>query len=122
MEGGPKQDSNNLEERVAKTKDLLTFEEFVSSRKTGTPIYNNLPALFYNYDMLSSILRGQDFFKKFETENPELEKSLTERLSAWAKGGHGLRDIPDEILRDLYEAYKIMISYDEVALNNDLFR
>ncbi len=121
MEGEPKQDSNNLEEKAAKTKELLSFEEFISGRKTGTPIFNNFPALFLNYGMLPEIVRGQGFFKKFQSENPELEKSLTERLSVWAKDGGRSEDIPDEILRDLYEAYKIMLSYDEIKTNHDLF-
>lgn len=123
MEEIPKPNNNDLEKRILETKELLTFEQFTSNRKNGMKIYNNFPALFYNYGMLSDALRDQEFFKRFRAENPELEESLTENCSRWSKeSSSSLTDIPINILNDLYRAYKIMLSYDEIKTNDDLFR
>ncbi len=111
-----------IENKAFSTKDELSFDEFVSKRKNGMNMYNNFFALFLKEGMLADLLRGQEFFTHFQNENKEFEESLTKRISEWRDTENSVTDAtPEDILRDLYKAYKIMLSYDEIKTNNDLF-
>jgi hypothetical protein len=111
---------NEIERKAYSSKDPLTFEEFKSKRTSGMKILNNFPALFYSEGMSSEILRGQSFFQKFKDENGELEESLTRNLSELSQ--NGFYEIPEDIMEDLYQAYLIMLKYDEIKTSDDLFR
>lgn len=119
MEESPK-GPNQTEKKAFTTKEPLTFEEFRSLRSSGGRIYNSFPALFYEEAPLAKILREQTFFKKFQEENSELEKSLTEKLSELSEKGQTSK-FPEDIVKNLYKAYLIMLSYDEIKTSNDLF-
>lgn len=116
-------EKENIENKAFSTKEELTFDEFTSKRLNRMNMYNNFVAYFIQEGIGSEMLRGQDFFVRFQDENKELEESLTKRISKWREDTTLPQPpLPEDILEDLYEAYKIMITYDKVKTSNDLFR
>jgi hypothetical protein len=93
---------------------VLTFEEFRSGG--NTPRYNNFFLFFANG--LGEVYRTEQYYRRFQTEHPDLAQSLCERIQQMDTSlGVAIALKPFE--RDLYEAYKIMREYD--ISNKDLF-
>lgn len=112
----------NTNEEESGKKGVLTFEEFkglVSENKQSYSIFN-FTSLFQKEGMIPQFKRSLPFFIKFQQENQALEESLTERFSELSKSK--FYEIPEDSLSDLYKAYKIMLSYDEVDSSEDLFK
>lgn len=126
-----------LKESIWKSKSLLSFEDFYEFPW----VRNNIHCFFFeNY--VWNVYRSQEFYKKFASENLELDQRLKElyhrkriiykksekenpelrhnlsydnRLNVYKKYRAHIK------MRLLYQAYKIMLSYDEVKSNHDLF-
>ncbi len=114
---------NELEQKILSTKELLTFEEFCGNRSADLTVVSGFYGLFIKESMMSDIIRGQDFFVRFQNENKELEASLTKRISEWSENENkSTNAIPEDMLEDLYKAYTIMLAYDEVTTNSDLLK
>lgn len=101
-----------LKESIWKTKSVLSFGDFYKF----SWIRNNIHCFFYD-NYIWEIYRSQSFYKKFATENPDLDQKLKEIFNNKTHF-HKLSRVH---VRLLYRAYQIMISYDEVKTNNNLF-
>lgn len=66
---------------------------------------------------LGDIYRTQSLYKKFVSENPELDKKLK---IIFNEKNRNQRKTRSEI-RLLYRVYTIMFSYGEIRTNHDLF-
>ncbi|MFA5792944.1 MAG: hypothetical protein WC897_03695 [Candidatus Gracilibacteria bacterium] len=92
--------------------NILTFKEFTV--RNPIPRYNNL-VLYFITNWSGHLHRRQAHFQRFQKENPELEERLRQGLMS-------LKYFTGELVEpydaDLYEAYKIMRSYDGVSDRN----
>lgn len=101
-----------LKESIWKSKSVLSFGDFYKF----SWVRNNIHCFFYN-NYIGEIYRSQSFYKKFASENPELDQKLKEIF--YEKSS--LHKLPRIHVKLLYQAYEIMLSYAEVKTNNDLF-
>ena len=122
MESTPTNNSHNLNENWRETKDPIPFERFVSPPEPDRmgPTYNNFMLFFTDNAGFAKKRENNPAFQRFAKEHPDLEGMLTKRVSEILKS----RDPQNprakqlkEIEADLYEAYKIMLSYDETENN-----
>lgn len=95
------------------TQKILSFEEFTA--RTPSPKYNNLVLYFTTGENGEKFYRSQAHFQKFLEEHPELEKRL--RIGIMSLNyfsGETFKPFD----RDLYEAYKILRTYEGVSDGN----
>jgi hypothetical protein len=85
---------------------ILSFEEFIRRDYNGPIKYNNFP-LHFGKGIVAREYRKQEHYKKFESEHPEMAKSLCARMQSLSETSISLK--PSE--KELYEVYKIMRSY-----------
>lgn len=97
------------------TKDLLDFSDFVLF-----PHMNNIKIFFFS-NYMGIIYRGRPIYIRFESEYPELASSLRENYG-WGHIGKNESDGLNDSISYLYNAYKIMLSYEEVLSNWELFQ
>lgn len=103
------------------SKDVLTYEQFIRRFGEGNAvIYNNFLLFFSDNEGYISKRESNESFRRFRKEYPELEQTLTEKISAILKS----RDPKNPravLLKDvepaLYEAYRIMMTYEETPNN-----
>ncbi len=97
---------------IWQSKSIVSFSDFCEFPN----IKNNFHLLF-SQSLFSDLLQTQHFYIRFAKEQPEIEKRLLEIFSK----GSQFDERSSEDMALLYEAYTIMISYDEVATNHILF-
>jgi len=97
--------------------NVLTFEQFIApspSQPTLSPAWNNIYLIWSPEGMgyHESYLKD-DFYKRFQAENPELDSKLYNAISEIIKTKSLNARIAalQPYLNDLYEAYKLMRSY-----------
>ena len=122
MESIPANNQQNLSENWRETKDPIPFERFVSPPEPERmgPTYNNFMLFFTDNEGFATKRESSRAFQRFAKENPDVESKLTHRISEILKSRdpQNPRDKQlKEIEADLYEAYKIMLSYDETENN-----
>jgi hypothetical protein len=106
----------------------LTFEKFVErvplgahiKNDPGIPRYNNFGLHFVGGTTVREYYRGQPHFKRFEKENPDLEKRLSDSLANPDRSVSPMESFK-LVERDMHEAYLIMREYEGVS-DEDLFR
>lgn len=101
-----------LRESIWRSKSLLSFDDFFDF----ISVRNNLHCYFME-NSLGDIYRTQSLYKKFVSENPELDKKLK---IIFNEKNRNQRKTRSEI-RLLYRVYTIMFSYGEIRTNHDLF-
>lgn len=128
---------NLLRESSWKSKSLLSFEDFYEFPW----VRNNIQCFFYD-NYVWEVYRSQGFYKKFASENPELDQRLKELYNRkriiYKKSEKDKLELGNSLNYDnrtnvykkyhahikmilLYQAYKIMHWYNEVKTNHDLF-
>ncbi len=100
---------------IWQSKSIVSFSDFCEFPE----IRQNFHLLFCPHGMSFPALSNQWFYKTFaqNNQNEELNNKL---IGIFSKGSHfDERTLED--MRLLYQAYTIMISYDEVGSNHALF-
>lgn len=122
METAPTNNSQGLNENWRETKDPIPFEKFVNPPEPDRmgPTYNNFMLFFTDNEGFASKRESSLAFQRFMKEHSELEQRLTSRISEILKSRDPQKPRAiqlKEIEADLYEAYKIMLSYEETENN-----
>ena len=112
-----------LEQVSGGNNESLSFEEFANRENfLGIPRYDNFWLFFLEAKFREEQFsyRKEGFFKRFQEENPELERRLSQEIvDSDSKRSGGRSDMLRKFDRKLYEAYLIMKSYG--VPDEDLF-
>jgi hypothetical protein len=103
---------------IQNSKEVISYEDFIATNIRGGETFGNFWMKFYKGYGEST----KPYYQRFMESNPELEKELADRVETIAKDRTANRRILiRELAPKLYEAYKIMIGYEEITENYDLF-
>jgi len=89
---------------------MLSFEKF-SQKTDRIPSYNNFHLYFCPWNSFGQHYQKKEHYQRFEKENPELAKSLCEKMRIEMRTTDYCGPISKSLEKEIYEAYKIMSGY-----------
>jgi hypothetical protein len=120
FQDGPGKRNKERYDQIQNSKEVISYEDFISRDIRGTETYGNIWMKFYKGGEYSQ--EGETYYQRFMQDHPELEKFLTEKIEEVAKDRTSNRSVLlSELAPKLYEAYQILIGYPEVENNYRLF-